>query len=131
MFFEIMQILKIEHHIYTKAQAMESAKAITSILSEIKSLESTLATVLMESVLKLIKLTDSNVFILIENEKMGRCFGGSKELCHNFRTGNLSASSDHVEMDVSMNVSSLSPKGQMENGVEPTDRPAARWVDTV
>ena len=84
--------------------------ALMTLMTEIKSMESTLTSVLIESVLKLIRLTDSNVFILVESERDGRRFGGNPSLCERFRGGGLRATCGDVELDVSMGVSSLFTK---------------------
>ena len=78
-----------------------------SLLTEIKSLESSFATTMIEAVLKLAKLTDTKMFILLENDNLGRCFGGSDKFCSEFKSGGLHASRNDAEMEVAMGITSL------------------------
>ena len=98
-----------------------TSTALLSTLKEIKKLESTFASVLMEVVLKLVKLTDSEIFILIENESMGRCFGGSKLFCDDYRGNGLRETLNDLWMEVDLDVSSLSAK-RIDDSSQPMNR---------
>merc|ERR1712168_1417736 len=100
-------------------KTIEASAALMSMLTEMKKLESSFTSVIMEAVLKLVKITDSKIFILIENESVGRCFGGSQHFCDDYRGDGLRATHYDYEMEVDMDVSSLSTKRVDGNDQEP------------
>ena len=73
----------------------------------LQSLEGKLTTILMEAALKMISLTNSRIFLLIETEGEGRCYGGQDNLCELFREGRLQPSSEDTELRVDSSTSSL------------------------
>ena len=73
-------------------------------------MESKFAHVLLESCLKMMSLTEANIFILIEAEDNRRYYGGKKHLCEAFGRGALQPTSMDVEMEANVHTTCLSPK---------------------
>lgn len=65
-----------------------------------QSLEGKLTTILIEAALKMISLTNSRIFLLIETENEGRCYGGQDNLCELYREGRLQPTSEDTELRV-------------------------------
>ena len=89
---------------------METTKTLLGLLSQLQTMEAKFASVLLESALKLMTLTEANIFILIEAEDSRRYYGGKEYLCEQFRKGALQPTDADVEMEADVNITSLSPK---------------------
>lgn len=87
----------------------KTTETLLGLLSHLQTVESKFAHVLMESTLKMMTLTDANVFILIEAEDK-RYYGGKSHLCEMFSRGHLQPFATDVEMEADVNSSSLTPK---------------------
>jgi len=74
-----------------------------------QSLEGKLTTILMEAALKMISLTNSRIFFLIETENEGRCYGGQDNLCELYREGRLLPTTEDTELSVDSSFDSSSP----------------------
>ena len=89
---------------------MDSTNSLIGLLSQLQSIETKFASVLMEAALKLMDLTDVKLFILLETEDQHRYFGGKDHLCEQFVSGCLVATDADIEMQANVEISSLTPK---------------------
>jgi len=72
-------------------------------------METKLAQIVMESVIKMTSLTDANIFILIESGNK-RFFGGKRHLCETFTKIGLLPDESDVHLEANLDLSCLTPK---------------------
>jgi len=72
--------------------------------SEIRAdvLQNGVARILLEAVMKLASLTDSRLFVLVENHEGGRQFAGSRHLTQAFRQGGIAPHSTDTEVQIEL-----------------------------
>ena len=85
---------------------MASAQSLLGLMNQLQNLESNVASILIETSLKLCSLTDINIFFLVETAD-GRRFAGNPQLCDRFRRGGLLAADSDIECVVNPSVSAL------------------------
>jgi len=96
---------------------MASAQSLIGLVNQLQTMESTFSTIMMEAIMKLASLTDSNVFVMVETAE-GRRFCGKRHLCDQYlHGGGLAPIGNDIEMDVDVNVTSVREKqGLMAGG---------------
>ena len=85
---------------------MASASSLLGLVSQLQSLESSFAAILMEAAMKLANLTDANIFFLVETPQ-GRKFSGKRHLCDLYIGGELAPVGDDVEYLVDPSISAI------------------------
>jgi len=72
--------------------------------SEIRTdvLQNGVARILLEAVMKLASLTESRLFVLVENHEGGRQFAGSRHLTQAFRQGGIAPHSTDTEVQIEL-----------------------------
>ena len=88
---------------------MASASSLLGLVSQLQSLESSFAAILMEAAMKLANLTDANIFFLVETPQ-GRKFSGKRHLCDLYIGGELAPVGDDVEYEIDPTVSAIQEK---------------------
>jgi len=83
-----------------------ASKNIEKLLGELQSIETKVSTMFLEVALKIMNLTDANIFVLLETSN-GRHYGGKEHLCSAYREGNLFALTNDYEVEVDMESSAL------------------------
>jgi len=85
---------------------MASASSLLGLVSQLQSLESSFAAILMEAAMKLANLTDANIFFLVETPQ-GRKFSGKRHLCDLYVGGELAPVGDDVEFEIDPSISAI------------------------
>ena len=67
---------------------MASASHLLDVMTQLRSMEAALSSVLMEAAMKMASLTDAGIFLLLETDE-GRKFCGNKKLCQEYRSGGV------------------------------------------
>jgi len=75
-----------EHDKAASRMAMTSAQSLLGLVSQLQSMETSFAAILMEAAMKLSALTDANIFVLIDSQD-GRKFSGKRYLCDSYMSG--------------------------------------------
>lgn len=85
-------------------------------------METKLAQIMMESVIKMTSLTDANIFILIESGNK-RFFGGKRHLCETFTKIGLLPDESDVQLEANLELSCLTPKQDEEDSPAQPSKP--------
>merc|ERR1719193_543494 len=93
-----------------------TASNLMGLLSQWQSIETSLTNYMIETVMKLSSLTESNVFILVETTE-GRRFAGKNHLVSLYNNGCLRNDGADVELEADVHSSTLRPKPMPTNSV--------------
>ena len=77
---------------------MSASHSLIALVNQLQAMESSLASIIFESVAKLSSLTSSSVFLLIETDDGNRRFSGSQHLREAFMNGALAASPKDMQV---------------------------------
>ena len=85
---------------------MAGSGSILGFVSQLQNMELQMASILMETAMKLASMTDANVFMLVEHSG-GRYFSGKRHLCDSYLNRGLCPIGNDVEMEVNPDISAL------------------------
>ena len=74
-------------------------ESISGVLHQLKNVEKDFTYIIMEAALKLIQLTESKIFIVIESNE-GRTFSGSTSLCQTYSTEGLFLGENDTKLEL-------------------------------
>ena len=85
---------------------MANSGSILGFVNQLQNMELQMASILMETAMKLASMTDANVFMLVEHAG-GRYFSGKRHLCDSYLSHRLTPIGNDVEMEINPAVSAL------------------------
>lgn len=85
---------------------MAGSGSILGFVSQLQNMELQMASILMETAMKLASMTDANVFMLVEHSG-GRYFSGKRYLCDSYLNRGLCPIGNDIEMEVNPDISAL------------------------
>ena len=85
---------------------MANSGSILGFVNQLQNMELQMASILMETAMKLANMTDANVFMLVEHSG-GRYFSGKRYLCDTYLSHRLNPIGNDVELEINPDVSAL------------------------
>ena len=82
---------------------MSASNSLYALVNQLQSMETSLASIIFESVAKLSSLTSSSVFLMIESDGCRR-FSGAPHLRDAFLNGALAAAPKDIQVNVDLNL---------------------------